>query len=54
MQHGSPFPVWKSEVHLLGKDQLPDRAAVLCAIKKRCKLGNSSKEIEIACKNAYN
>ena len=38
MQHGSPFPIWKAEVHLLSKDQPHDRAALLCAIKKRCKL----------------
>ena len=52
MQHGSPFPIWTAEVCLLGKDLPHDRAAFLCAVKNRCKLGNGSKEIaEISCKN---
>ena len=41
-----------AEVRLLGKEQPHDRATFLCAIKNKCKLGNGSKEIEIACKNA--
>ena len=51
MQRGSPSPIWTAEVCLLGKDQLHERGAFLCAVKNRCKLGNGSKEIaEIYCK----
>ena len=43
---GSPSPYGPTaEVRQLGKDQPHDRAAFLCAIKNKCKLGNGSKEI---------